>query len=129
MSNLNDLIEKKLGISQSQIVTLDELLYQIDSSIPEIISESVLEGKNAIDQVTIKNRIMAKLDAFLDETLSIKPDEIIKDEHEEIFDSLKEKLAGMADGFTGVIDGKSYNLRNPEEAKAFGQELAKVFNY
>ena len=39
MPNLNEKIAEKLGISKAQIVSIDELLYSINSSMPEIVTE------------------------------------------------------------------------------------------
>jgi len=128
--NLNEKIAEKLGISKAQIVSIDELLYSINSSMPEIVTEMAIDGYAIINPASIRDKILDKVEDFLDEALGL---ELIEAEEPEMvqesdMSEIEKFLRDISSGFSGFINGKRYDLRNKNEAEEFGKALTKLMS-
>lgn len=127
MSNLNEKIAEKLELSKAQIVSVDELLYAIDSSIPEIVTEMAIDGCSIINPVSIRDKVLDKVEDFLDRILELESAEAKGTAQEPEIPEI-EKLLRDVSSFSGFINGKRYDLRNKNEAEEFWKEMAKLIS-
>jgi len=98
--------------------------------MPEIVTEMAIDGYAIINPASIRDKILDKVEDFLDEALGL---ELIEAEEPEMvqesdMSEIEKFLRDISSGFSGFINGKRYDLRNKNEAEEFGKALTKLMS-